>query len=113
MPYIDIESEMYLKHYDRNEDDELKIDSLRFQNMRELERKSLPYKGLSGLYRAQTLDQSYYAMISNEDLHERNRDQIVYKWIEENLKEEKKRREKSKHSYPSGHSHSSRKSILI
>jgi hypothetical protein len=49
--------------------------------MRELEHKSFYYNELSGLHKPQTLDESYYDMLPEEDLRIRDRDQVVFKWF--------------------------------
>ncbi|KAL7619503.1 hypothetical protein AAE478_010043 [Parahypoxylon ruwenzoriense] len=49
------------------------------RRMVKLEREYTPYTAFSGLQPLQTLDESYYHMLSDQDLYLRNKDQVVYK----------------------------------
>lgn len=73
VPYIDFETEQYLERHT--------IQTLGFQEKCELEDRSLPYNGLYGLDRPRTLDESYYDMIPADELGQRDRDQVVFKWF--------------------------------
>jgi hypothetical protein len=91
-PYIDFETENYLHRHENNDN---KTRQLRI--MAQLEELYSPFEGLSGNQCAQTLDQSYYDMLHIDELKERDKDQVVYKWFLENIKRERMEGDRYRH----------------
>ncbi|RSL54941.1 hypothetical protein CEP53_007276 [Fusarium sp. AF-6] len=92
VPYIDFETREYLQHLaEVRTSDKYKPQSPGFRHKFELEQMSRPYKRLKGLHRSQTLDASYYDTLTDADLMERDKDQVVLKWLESATERGKKR----------------------
>ncbi|KPM39238.1 hypothetical protein AK830_g7319 [Neonectria ditissima] len=85
VPYIDFETEQYLQRFEKSKGS-YKIKTPRIRDKCELEVVSRPYKGLMGLHKSQSLDESQYDMLSEEDLRKRDEDQVVFKWSKDNIK---------------------------
>ncbi|KAI5925056.1 hypothetical protein F4810DRAFT_708862 [Camillea tinctor] len=75
LPFIDFESELYI---DRHKN--VNSQSWHFRRMFDLEKNYVPYTGLSGLQTPQTLDESYYDMLSPSEMTKRDQDQVVFKY---------------------------------
>ncbi|KAI1638377.1 hypothetical protein F4809DRAFT_639677 [Biscogniauxia mediterranea] len=75
LPFIDFESELYIDRHKNAENQ-----SWHFRRMFELEKNYMPYTGLSGLQAPQTLDESYYDMLSLREMTKRDQDQVVFKY---------------------------------
>ncbi|KAI1485861.1 hypothetical protein F5X96DRAFT_657774 [Biscogniauxia mediterranea] len=75
LPFIDFENELYIDRHKNAENQ-----SWHFRRMFELEKNYMPYTGLSGLQAPQTLDESYYDMLSLSEMTKRDQDQIVFKY---------------------------------
>ncbi|KAK7423727.1 hypothetical protein QQX98_000917 [Neonectria punicea] len=101
VPYIDFETKQYLERFDKDQETkDYKINAPRIRDKCRLEEMSRPYKGFLGLHRPQTLDESHYDMLSQEDLRKRNEDQVVYKWYEEVArKREESKKNKAKNQF--------------
>ncbi|KAI8716009.1 hypothetical protein NCS52_01110200 [Fusarium sp. LHS14.1] len=83
VPYIDFETREYIQHLaEVRASDDYKPESPGLQHKFELEQMSRPYKRFRGLHRSQTLDASHYDRLTDSDLKERDKDQVVLKWIE-------------------------------
>jgi hypothetical protein len=88
VPYIDFETEQYLKRYDRVEESgRYEIETPGFRDKRDLEHRSFLYDGLLGLHKPRTLDEWYYDMLRHKDLRIRDEDQVVFKWFKDIVQE--------------------------
>ncbi|KAL8380160.1 hypothetical protein RB599_009565 [Gaeumannomyces hyphopodioides] len=90
IPYFDFETDLYLSKVSTSRTPPTPGDpggagsgERQFDRMTALEQHYPPFGGLWGLQLPQTLDESYYQMLTDDELHARNRDQIIYKWSSE------------------------------
>jgi len=92
VPYIDFETQEYLQHLaEVRASDTYQPKAPGFRHKFELDQMSRPYKLLRGLHRSQTLDASYYDTLTDSELMERDKDQVVLKWLESVAKRGTKR----------------------
>ncbi|EJT76862.1 hypothetical protein GGTG_06776 [Gaeumannomyces tritici R3-111a-1] len=87
IPYFDFETELYLGKGSTSrtsltpgDPDGAGSGDRQFNRLTALKQHYRPFEGPRGLQLPQTLDESYYHMLADDQLHARNRDQIIYKW---------------------------------